>query len=196
VTADVPRLPLTPESATDPRVAAVFEAVLGRGRSLPNLYRTLAHAPAMLEAWTNFAWPLRTECRAPRALRELVILRAAHLSGSDYEWAHHVPMARESGVTEQQLECLPAWRQASCFDPLQRATLDVVDCIVGDGHVPDEPFDRLRQLVDEQQLVEIVLTASFYVCVARVLAALNVELEPEYAALRPRRHAPDEGERP
>ena len=188
MTADGARLALTPQTPTDLRVAAVFQAVTDRGSPVSHLYRTLAHAPAMLQAWTNLAWPLRTECRAPRALRELAILRVAHLAGSHYEWAHHVPLARDHQVTERQIESVRSWQEAGCFDPLQRATLDVVDSIVVDGHVPDDRFGRLRALLDEQELVEIVLTSSFYVCVARVLAALDVQLEPEFA-----RHLPAGG---
>lgn len=175
------RLAPTPQVPVDPRAAAVFQAVADLGQPVSHLYRTLAHAPAMLQAWTALAWPLRTECRAPRGLRELVILQVARLTGAGYEWAHHVPFALQHGVTQEQVAQLQDWQQATCFDELERATLAAVESLVTEGTVPQERYAALRELVDEQELVELVLTASFYVCVARVLATFDVDLEPEYA---------------
>lgn len=86
----MPRLPLI-EDNSDPRIAAVYEALQSGGhKGFPNLYRLLGHAPAMLKAWTGLAWPLRNEAKTPRALRELMILRGSQIMGADYEWTHHV----------------------------------------------------------------------------------------------------------
>src|SRR5215217_681869 len=47
------------------------------GTQQVNLYRALAHAPKLLRAWIDFASALREQCKTPRQLRELVILRTA-----------------------------------------------------------------------------------------------------------------------
>ena len=39
---------------------------------------------------------------------------------------------------------------------------------------------------DDAAVVELVLTASFYVCVSRFLQSMDVELEPGYEAYRAR----------
>jgi len=69
----------------------------------PNLYRALANHPAIVAAWAEFANTLRHGSRIPRALRELVILRGAQVSASEYEWAQHLRMARKAGVREAQI---------------------------------------------------------------------------------------------
>src|SRR5918997_5614802 len=68
-----------------------------------NLYRALAHAPRLLEAWIDFAWALREHCNTPRRLRELVILRTAQRTLSRYEWTQHRFMAAQAGVDEHQV---------------------------------------------------------------------------------------------
>src|SRR5215210_5510351 len=61
-----------------------------------NLYRALAHAPRLLEAWIDFAWALRGQCDTPRSLRDLLILRTAQRMLSQYEWHQHRRMAAEA----------------------------------------------------------------------------------------------------
>ncbi|MGH8764166.1 MAG: carboxymuconolactone decarboxylase family protein, partial [Burkholderiales bacterium] len=65
-----------------------------------NLYRALGNHPGLAAAWTEFANSIRHDSRTPRALRELMILRTAQIAHSEYEWAHHLRMARKAGVPE------------------------------------------------------------------------------------------------
>ena len=68
----------------DPHPSAAGKiAELGAGQL--NLYRALANAPDLLEAWLDFAWSLRDDCMTPRLLRKLMILRTASVMRSDYE---------------------------------------------------------------------------------------------------------------
>jgi AhpD family alkylhydroperoxidase len=167
------------DDTDDARVAAVFakgHALSGRS---PNLYRMLAHAPELLEAWVAFAWPLRNEARTPRGLRELVILQVAHHDGAEYERTHHEPMARAAGVTDAQIAALPAWRAAepATFDDVQRAVLALADEIAAGGDVDDATWAAVAEHFDHRGLVELALTASFYSCVSRVLKTLRVPLD-------------------
>src|SRR5919202_5915610 len=102
-----------------------------------NLYRALANAPRLLEAWMDFAWALREHCDTPRRLRELVILRTAQRMLSQYEWTQHRLMAAKAGVEEHQLAELPMWRTSPAFSDAERAALALTDSLV-EGHVPDE----------------------------------------------------------
>ena len=111
------RLPMVPLEPDDPELAAMFAEVRARGWQVPNLYRVLGHAPRMLRAWLDFAWPLRLDAQASRLLRELLILRGSQVSGTRYEWVHHVPMALAAGVTQAQIDALDdRWAQSGAFD--------------------------------------------------------------------------------
>src|SRR5215469_5408234 len=105
------------------------------GRPL-NLYRVLANAPPMLKIWVDFAYAVRRECKTPRSLRELMILRTAQLSESFYEWHQHRRMAREAGVPEQQVTELTMWRWSDAFDSRERAALAFTEAMVA-GTVND-----------------------------------------------------------
>jgi 4-carboxymuconolactone decarboxylase len=146
------------------------------GGRVVNLYRVLGNHPDLLEAWVEFAWALRQRCTTPRALRELVILRVAHLTGSTYEWTAHVKMARAAGVPDAQIEALPAWSDSVAFDEVERATLAYADAVVA-GQVPDGAFEDLRRHFSEAEVIELTLTSGIYSGLARVLEALRPPIE-------------------
>lgn len=141
-----------------------------------NLYRALAHAPRLLEAWIDFSWALREQCETPRPLRELIILRTAQLTLSQYEWHQHRRMAAEAGVDEYQVAELAMWRTSPAFTDAERAALAFTDALA-DGHVSDEANAALAEHFGLQARVELTLTASFYFGVPRLLDALRVPVE-------------------
>src|SRR5512139_319134 len=83
-----------------------------------NVVRIGAHAsPLLFEAQGRLGWAIANpEVLDPR-LREAVILRVAHLSNSDYELHHHIPLGRSAGLTEAELAAL-ASRDYAALDPL------------------------------------------------------------------------------
>lgn len=138
-----------------------------------NLYRTLAANPEMLDAWIEFAWALRGARATDRALRELVILRVARLTGSEYQWSSHVLMARAAGVGEDAIAGLDRWRDADVYDERERAALACVDAMHR-GDVDDATFAGLRSHFSDREIVEVTLTASAYLGLATLLDALRV----------------------
>lgn len=176
-----PRLPLLDDATADAKAQAVFERSQASWGRVPNLYRTLAHAPDLLEAWIAFAWPLRHECSTDRGLRELVILRTAQIDDAAYEWKQHLPMALDAGVSEAQVDALATWNEAPAeiFTEVERDTLALTEQVAAGGHVSDELWQALRSHFDEREVLELVMTAAFYACVSRVLNTLRVPLEED-----------------
>ena len=157
------------------------------GAKQVNLYRALAHAPELLQAWMDFAWALRERCDTPRSLRELAILRTAQRTLSQYEWHQHRRMAAEAGVDEYKVAELAMWRVSSAFSDAERAVLALTDALV-DGHVPDEVNATLAEHFGPRARVELTLTAAFYCAVPRLMDALRVPFETAPAP-------PDSGDR-
>lgn len=149
-----------------------------RGGRPINLYRVLANAPAMLRTWIDFAWGLRLNCRTPRSLRELMILRTAQLQGSAYEWQSHRVMARAAGVTDEQVAELAMWRHSAAFNERERAALALTEAIVR-GEVDDRIHAEVAGRFDREECIELAMTAAAYCMVARVLDALDVSTEGE-----------------
>lgn len=172
-----PRVSLISDAEADGAVAELFARVETETGRVPNLYRMLAQAPELLEAWIAVAWPLRHDSVAARPLRELLIMRTAQLDRVDYEWRQHWRMATESGVSEAQLLALANWRESTQFSAAERAALAMTDELSESASLADPTWDELRDHFSERECIELVLTAGFYACVSRVLSALRVPLE-------------------
>jgi len=167
---------LVPMPESDSELNKIFKAVQARGIEIPNLYRVLGYSPSMLRAWLDFAWPLRLNAGTPRSIRELLILRGAQRSRIEYEWVHHVPMALEAGVSQEKIDALSDWEKSNLFNPMERSVLQLAD-EMADGPASSSCVIALKDYFDDPSVVELVLTASFYICVGRFLQSMQVELE-------------------
>ena len=150
-----------------------------------NLYRALGNHPALTAAWTEFASAIRHESSTPRALRELMILRTAQIARSEYEWAHHLRMARKVQVSEAKIAALAGWRTAEEFDAKERAALALTEAVMA-CNVSDEVHAEVKRHFSDAEFVELSLTAGFYAMVSRMLDAMRVELDADVREHSPR----------
>ena len=92
-----------------------------------------------------------------RSLLELVRLRASQINHCAYCIDMHTKDARAQGETEQRLYLVGAWREAPLYSERERAALERTEAVtnVGDTHVPDNVFERVRQHFDEAELVAL-----------------------------------------
>ncbi len=177
------RLEMTAEHPEDPALAELLDGARSKGGDLPNLYRVIGASPDMLKAWIDFAWSLRLDAKTPRGLRELIIMRGAYLSGVAYEWAHHWPMAIKAGLSEEKLHALRDWQGSDQFSADERAALQMADEITKGPGASETTIEALNKIYSPSEVVELTLTASFYVCVSRLLTSLDVDIEPDYVSL-------------
>ena len=171
-----------PHAQFEPALNRRLEELWG---AIPNLYRALGNHPTLVAAWTEFSKALRHDARTPRSLRELVILRGAQVSASEYEWAQHLRMARKAGVREAQIAALAGWRASPEFDAKEKAALQLAESVTS-GRVSDEVYREAMRHLDQHDYVELAVTAGFYAMVARVLDAMGVELEPDFRDYKPK----------
>jgi AhpD family alkylhydroperoxidase len=171
------RLQMVPSEPEDPALRQMFDEVRARGVALPNLYRVIGLAPPLLRAWLDFAWPLRLQAKTSRRIRELLILRGAQVSGARYEWVHHTAMALAAGVTQAQIDALAAWEQSALFDAREQAVLRLAEEVTRGPAASPACIEALKRHFSPAEIVELTLTASFYVCVSRFLQSMDVDLE-------------------
>jgi alkylhydroperoxidase family enzyme len=178
-----PRVPLRSSAADDARLAGIYERVTKSVGAVPTMYQVLGNAPEILDGWIGLGWGLRSASAADRGLLELVIMRVAELNGSDYVWRSHWRLALKSGVDEAKLYALGRWRECDLFTGSERAVLALADALTQGAAVPDDVWSEVGARLDDQQQVVLVMTISWYCCVARVAAGLQVPLEQQHARI-------------
>lgn len=145
-----------------------------RGEVL-HLYRMLMHSVPVATGWLGYLTAIRQQCVLSPALRELVIMRVAHVNGAAYEADQHIPYALKAGVTQAQLDALANWTaEPEHFDAIQRDVLAYTDAMTRDVHVSDAVAGAVRAHFDHRQLVELTATIAAYNMVSRFLEAMQI----------------------
>jgi alkylhydroperoxidase family enzyme len=174
------RIPLI-EEAEHPELAEVIARIkAGRRGGLLNVYKLLLHSPALAQTWFDHNGAVRWKTELSGRLREIVIIRIAHLNGVDYVLAQHVPgLALAEGLTLAECDALANWRAANLFDDRERAALAYAEAMTMTTSVPDAVFAEVRAHFNDREIVELSVLIGTYIMHNRVMKALAIDLEPE-----------------
>ena len=146
------------------------------------LHRALANSPNGLRAFGALGQFIRHKSRLDPRLRELAILQVGYLARAPYEWSHHVKIGRDFGVTDEDIRALIAETEgrSSKLEPLAKLVLKAAREMTNDLAISEATFAALRKDLDNERVVDLVITISFYNAVVRLLASLQIDVEPEY----------------
>jgi hypothetical protein len=146
-----------------------------------SLYRCVVHSPGALRAFSGLGQYIRFQAKIDPRLRELAILQVGWLAKSAYEWSHHVKIGYDFGVSDADIEGLIADTagKPSALDALTLLVLKGAREIYAGG-MSAETFAALQAHLNNEQMVDLTVTAAFYCAVVRTLATLAIDVEPDY----------------
>lgn len=148
------RLPaLDPATATG-KSKTLLDAVQAKLGRTPNLMRTLANAPAALDAYLGFSGALATGALDAK-IREQIALAVAEANVCDYCLAAHTAIAGMVGLTADEISKA---RDARSDQPKAAALLKLArSVVVHRGTVTDQELAAARaQGVTDGEVVEVV----------------------------------------
>ena len=187
----MPRLSQVPRSDDNaPIVTIMYDLLFGPGRDPVADPGTSTGTPG--DWWTVFALvpDVLQHCvdgfglyQSPKRhldpkLRELGQTRAGWTRGSQFVFSQHCKSCRALGMPEAQIEAIPHWQVADCFDERERAVLAYTDALVYDGgRVADGVFEALRTHLSEEEILELTYITALYEMHATMCRALRVEFD-------------------
>lgn len=148
-----------------------------RGGNL-NVYRAIGRNLALLEGFRSYASVAWEESGLSSHDREVVILSTAYHAGSSYEWQQHVRVALDVGMDPEQLLAI-SHEKTDLLTAEHAAIVEYVERFV-DGSVTEETHKRLAEHYDEAVVLGVGMLSGCYLGLARVLQALDVDLESEF----------------
>jgi AhpD family alkylhydroperoxidase len=169
--------PLPADEWTD-RTRSALRPLLPRERRNPDgagpAMATLVRHPDLTEAFLGFSVYLLFRSTLPPRIRELAVLRVAHRKGCAYEWAHHVQIGRQVGLTEADIE---AARTGDIADDFDRAVLTAVDELDERSTLSDATWAALSERLDEQGRMDLIFTVGGYALLAMAFNTFGVQPE-------------------
>lgn len=156
---------------------AGFARLAGRvsGTEPPAIFLTLGRNRRLFWGWLFFAGRLMPGGRLPRRDTELVILRVAVLTGSDYEHAQHARLALRAGLTTADVDRAGSGPDAPGWSPRQALLLRVTDELHHTRDLGDETWAALRAEFDDRLCIEVLMLVGHYEMLATTLTALRVQ---------------------
>ena len=149
--------------ALDPSTAPaaskdLLNAIQKKLGMVPNLFKTLAHSPAVLQSYVRQSEALAGGSLSP-ALREQIALVTAGTNGCDYCASAHTLMGKGAGLKQEEMANN---LRGSADNAKTQAALDFAKAIVlNRGHVTDDEIKAVRGAgYSEAELVEIIAHVS------------------------------------
>jgi AhpD family alkylhydroperoxidase len=150
------RIDVVSASKANPLVRLVYRLSrrqLGRDVDPVAVY---AHAPRLLIGYGMFEQATGKQHRVDERVKVLAETKAAAVVNCEFCCDIASSIAREAGVTEQQLLALSHYRESDQFTALERLVLDYATAMSRTPtRVTDELFAAMREHFDERQLVEL-----------------------------------------
>jgi 4-carboxymuconolactone decarboxylase len=170
------RLPPLPADQWDEAVQRSLAPMLPKAgpQDANNALSTFAHHPALAKAFLRFNVHLLYSSTLPARIRELAILRVAYRRDSEYEWTHHVELAKNEGISDDEIAAV---RRGEAVDPFERAVLTGVDELDEKSQLSDQTWAALGERLNDQQRMDFVFTVGCYTLLAMAFNTFGVQLE-------------------
>jgi alkylhydroperoxidase family enzyme len=146
-----------------------------------NLVRALAHSPDGLARFQGTGEWMLQRSSVDQRLRELAIMRVGYTTGSEYEYSHHLRISESCGVSDEDRAAVSD-PDGRALEPAARLVLTAADEITWNLRLKDRTWRSLTAELGVRAAVELVLIVAHYNAVVRVLGALNIDVEPDYAS--------------
>jgi AhpD family alkylhydroperoxidase len=150
-----------------------------RRRNPGNALGTFARYPALARAYLTFNGHVLYGSSLPARMRELLILRVAVLRKCEYEWAQHVVLAENAGISPQEIDAIVEGPERPEWGELDRSLLRATDEMLAEAEVSDATWAVVARHLDELQLMDLVFTVGAYDALAMAFRSFRVEPDVE-----------------
>src|SRR5271166_4779436 len=141
-------------------------------------YNPLLRSPVLGQKMFDLLYYLRWQTSVPLKLNEFAILIIGRQWRSQVEWFAHAPLAIKAGLSPEIVAELRTNRRPSNMPPEENAVFDFVTELTTKHAVSDETFNRAKELLGEQQVVDLTAVAGTYITIAMILAMAEESVPP------------------
>jgi uncharacterized peroxidase-related enzyme len=173
------RIPLLEREQVKPEIAAVYDVLLAQRGVVPNMFKTLAHTPALALAIAGFLKALLSDSALPGWYKELVATRLSVLQHSVYAVSAHAVSALQKGATETQIASAQADYESGPFTAAEKLGFRCAERLhQSPNEIDDAFFAELKGAFSDPQIIELMATASAFELFPRFVDGLRIPTTP------------------
>lgn len=182
------RLPLLAPEGLDPARRAVYDAVAGGPRAsgagrarlvdaqgrLLGPFNAMLHSPGVGMALQALGAAIRYRGELPDRARELAVLVVAAHWDSEFERWTHEAVARELGLSDEQLAAVRAGEAIVVEDPVEAAVVRATRALAARGDLDETEYADAHAALGDAGLVELTTLVGYYATLALQLRVFRV----------------------
>jgi len=162
-----------------PEVANVYDALLKTRGVVPNMFKTLAHTPALALATAGYLKALLGDGALPGFYKELIATRLSVLLGSEYAIKAHALSAHQKGASEAQIVSAKGDFENGPFSEAEKLGFRAAERLHrSPAEITEEFFAELKRHYSDPQIVELVAAASAFELFPRFVDGLRIPITP------------------
>lgn len=172
------RIALVEPGSADPQVAIIFADIQKAFGRIPNLFKTYARHPPLLEANWYKVKRVMMEGVLSRKTKESIALLVSQDNGCKYCVAAHSGALNMIGISDEEIKRITVNLEDADFSPLERALISFARKANAAPHkVSAEEFNGLKAVgANDAQIVEALGVMEIFTAFNKFLDALDVEL--------------------
>jgi uncharacterized peroxidase-related enzyme len=166
-------------SGAQNQVAEIFAEIKSAFGKVPNLFRTYAHHPALLEANWNKVKSLMMQGELSRKAKETIAVLVSKDNGCDYCVAAHETALRAIGVSGEEIQAIEQDLEKTDFDRKEKALIEFArKANIVPLRIEDEEVKALKNLgASDSEIVEALGVMELFVGFNKFLDTLQVEID-------------------
>ena len=141
-------------------------------------YNPMLRSPVFGQKMFDLLYYLRWQTSVPLKLNEFAILIMGRQWRSQVEWFAHAPLAIKAGLSPGIVAELKTGKRPSNMPAEEAIVYDFVTELTTAHQVSDATFASARQLLGEQQVVDLTAVAGTYITIAMILAMSEESVPP------------------
>jgi 4-carboxymuconolactone decarboxylase len=141
-------------------------------------YNPMLRSPVFGQKMFDLLYYLRWQTSVPLKLNEFAILIIGRQWRSQVEWFAHAPLAIKAGLSPDIVAELKTGKRPSNMPAEEAIVYDFVTELTTTHQVSGATFASARQLLGEQQVVDLTAVAGTYITIAMILAMSEESVPP------------------
>jgi uncharacterized peroxidase-related enzyme len=172
------RIPLLEREQVTAELAPLYDKLLNERGVVPNMFKTVAHVPALALGFAAFLKPLMGDGHLPALYKELIATRVAFLNHCEYCVSSHSYLARLAGGTEEQIKGIEDPENGP-FDEREKAGFRYANAMHPSAHaIDDAVYASARQHFTDEEMIELTAVAAAFEFFPRFVNALAIPTTP------------------
>jgi alkylhydroperoxidase family enzyme len=160
-----------------PEVGAMYDALLQQRGVVPNMFKTLANSPALLQGIVAFLKPIVGDGALPGWYKELVAVRICLLHKFEYGIRAHSLSAKQKGAREVQISALQDF-ETGPFSHAEKLGFRYADRVHKVTDIDDAFYAQLKAAYNDLQIMELTAVAAAFEFFPRFISALRIPITP------------------